>query len=164
MEDNYQGLIQKLYYIKNMGFDAIWISPIVENLENSYHGYHFTNLYKLNPNFGTEEDFKSLIKACHEKDIWVMVDVVMNHAALVGVSYSRIYPFNSSEHYHNRCQITNWENRWQVENCRLSDLPDLNHENKYVEKTLFEWVHNLVKKYDIDGLRLDTIIEVPKWF
>ena len=43
-------------------------------------------------------------------------------------------------------------------------MPDLNHENKYVEKTLFEWVHNLVKKYNIDGFRLDTIMEVPKWF
>ena len=161
---NYQGLIQKLDYIKNMGFDAIWISPIVENVENSYHGYHFTNIYKLNPHFGTEEDFKSLIKACHEKDIWIMVDVVMNHAGLVGVDYSRIYPFNSSEHYHNVCQITNWENRWQVENCRLSDLPDLNHENKWVEKTLLEWINNLVKKYNIDGLRLDTVMEVPKWF
>ena len=161
---NYQGIIQKLDYIKNMGFDAIWISPIVENTEGSYHGYHMTNLYKLNPHFGTEEDFISLIKTCHEKDIWVMVDVVANHVGLVGVDYSRIYPFNLPEYYHSTCQITNWNNQWQIENCRLSDLPDLNHENKYVEKTLLNWIHDLVKKYDIDGLRIDTILEVPKWF
>ena len=129
---NFKGIIQKLDYIKNMGFDAILISPIVENTEGSYHGYHMINLYKINSHFGTEEDFKSLIKACHEKDIWIMVDVVFNHVGLVGVDYSKIYPFNSSEHYHNLCQITNWNNQWQIENCRLSDLPDLKHENKWV--------------------------------
>ena len=161
---NYQGIINKLDYIKNMGFNAIWISPIVENTEGSYHGYHMTNLYKLNPHFGSEEDFKLLIKACHEKDIWIMVDVVVNHVGLVGVDYSKIYPFNSKEHYHNVCQITNWNNQWQIENCRLSNLPDLNHENKWVEQKLLQWIHDLIKKYNIDGLRIDTVIEVPKWF
>jgi len=58
---NYQGIIEKLDYIKGMGFDAIWISPIVENHSGSYHGYHLTNLYKLNSHFGTEDDFKALI-------------------------------------------------------------------------------------------------------
>ena len=161
---NYQGIINKLDYIKNMGFNAIWISPIVENTEGSYHGYHMTNLYKLNPHFGSEEDFKLLIKTCHEKDIWIMIDVVVNHVGLVGVDYSKIYPFNSKEHYHNVCQITNWNNQWQIENCRLSNLPDLNHENKWVEQKLLQWIHDLIKKYNIDGLRIDTVIEVPKWF
>ena len=161
---NFKGLIEKLDYIKKMGFDAIWISPIVENLEGSYHGYHTTNLYKLNSHFGTESDFKSLIAACHEKDIWVMVDVVANHMGLVGTDYSRIYPFNSSEHYHNVCQITDWDNNWQIENCRLSDLPDLNHENEWVKQTLLDWIHDLVEKYNIDGIRIDTVREVPKWF
>ena len=161
---NYKGIINKLDYIKNMGFNAIWISPIVENTEGSYHGYHMTNLYKLNPHFGSEEDFKLLIKTCHEKDIWIMVDVVVNHVGLVGVDYSKIYPFNSKEHYHNVCQITNWNNQWQIENCRLSNLPDLNHENKWVEQKLLQWIHDLIKKYNIDGLRIDTVIEVPKWF
>ena len=49
---DYKGIIKRLDYIKGMGFDAIWISPIIENTEGSYHGYHFTNLYKLNSHFG----------------------------------------------------------------------------------------------------------------
>ena len=56
---NYQGMIKQLDYIKGMGFDAIWISPIIENTEGSYHGYHFTNLYTLNTHFGSEDDFKA---------------------------------------------------------------------------------------------------------
>ena len=161
---NYRGIINKLDYIKGMGFDAIWISPIIENLEGSYHGYHFTNLYKLNEHFGTESDFKALITACHNKDIWVMVDVVGNHVAPVGTDYSKITPFDKAEYYHDKCDIKDWNNQWQVENCRLCDLPDLKQENDYVTEKMTEWIHDLVQKYGIDGIRIDTIMEVPKWF
>ena len=129
---NYQGIINHLDYIKGMGFDAIWISPIVENTEGSYHGYHLTNLYNLNSHFGSESDFKNLISACHSKDIWVMVDVVANHVGPVGTDYSQINPFNSADHYHDYCDITDWNNQWQVENCRLAGLPDLNTEHSFV--------------------------------
>ena len=161
---NYRGLINKLDYIKGMGFDAIWISPIIENLEGSYHGYHFTNLYNLNYHFGSEDDFKELIKTCHSKDIWVMVDVVANHAAPVGTDYGRINPFNRAEHYHDWCEINNWRNQWEVENCRLCGMPDLKQENDWVTQKLLEWIHDLVQKYNLDGIRIDTIMEVPKWF
>ena len=109
---DYKGLISKLDYIQGMGFDAIWVSPIIENTEGSYHGYHFTNLYNLNTHFGTED----------------------------------------------------WGNQWEVENCRLCGLPDLKQENDWVTQKLLEWIHDLVQKYEIDGIRIDTIMEVPKWF
>ena len=161
---NYRGLINKLDYIKGMGFDAIWISPIIENTEGSYHGYHFTNLYNLNYHFGSEDDFKELVKTCHSKDIWVMVDVVANHAGPVGTDFGRINPFNKAEHYHDWCEINNWNNQWEVENCRLCGLPDLKQENDWVTQKLLEWIHDLVQKYNLDGIRIDTIMEVPKWF
>ena len=161
---NYRGLINKLDYIKGMGFDAIWISPIIENTEGSYHGYHFTNLYNLNYHFGSEDDFKELVKTCHSKDIWVMVDVVANHAGPVGTDFGRINPFNRAEHYHDWCEINNWRNQWEVENCRLCGLPDLKQENDWVTQKLLEWIHDLVQKYNLDGIRIDTIMEVPKWF
>ena len=138
---DYKGLISKLDYIQGMGFDAIWVSPIIENTEGSYHGYHFTNLY-----------------------IWVMVDVVANHAGPVGTDFGRINPFNRAEHYHDWCEINNWGNQWEVENCRLCGLPDLKQENDWVTQKLLEWIHDLVQKYEIDGIRIDTIMEVPKWF
>ena len=161
---NYRGLINKLDYIKGMGFDAIWISPIIENTEGSYHGYHFTNLYNLNYHFGSEDDFKELVKTCHSKDIWVMVDVVANHAGPVGADFGRINPFNRAEHYHDWCEINNWRNQWEVENCRLCGLPDLKQENDWVTQKLLEWIHDMVQKYNLDGIRIDTIMEVPKWF
>ena len=161
---NYRGIINKLDYIKGMGFDAIWISPIVENIEGAYHGYHLTNLYNLNYHFGTEDDLRALINACHSKDIWVMVDVVANHVAPVGTDFGRITPFNRAEHYHDWCEIKNFQNQPEVEYCRLCGLPDLKQENDWVTQKLLEWIHDIVQKYNLDGIRIDTIMEVPKWF
>lgn len=62
-----------------MGFNAIWISPIVENYDNGYHAYWAKNIYKVDPHFGSEQDLKDLVNACHKRDIWVMLDIVANH-------------------------------------------------------------------------------------
>ncbi|MCQ2816844.1 MAG: alpha-amylase family glycosyl hydrolase [archaeon] len=161
---NFRGIINNLDYIKGMGFDAIWISPVVENTEGSYHGYHMTKIYNINQHFGTASDLKALVSACHEKGIWVMADVVANHVGPVGFDYSGIDPFNSSEYYHDYCEITDWDDQYQVENCRLSGLPDLKQENEYVTEQLLKWIKWLVNEYNFDGLRVDTIIEVPKSF
>jgi len=77
------------------------------------------NLWELNPHFGTEQDFKDLIAACHAKDIWVMVDIVMNHVGPVDMDFSKISPFNKAEYYHDKCQVTDWHNQTNVEYCRL---------------------------------------------
>ena len=161
---DHPGLKDKLDYIQGMGFDAIWISPVVKNAEGSYHSYHTTDFYALNENFGSEQDLHDLITECHKRDIYVMLDVVANHVALVGNDFSKINPFNSPEHYHEPCTITDWANYVMVENCRLADLPDLKHENNWVSDELLRWIKYMVDKYDLDGLRVDTVPEVPKWF
>ena len=160
----YQGLINHLDYIADMGFNAIWISPIPKNNDWDYHGYAFIDLYALNDHFGDEASFRKFIEECHKRDIWIMLDVVANHCGITNEDFSKINPFNKAEYFHDRCQITDWNNQWQVENCRLCDLPDLKQENDYVKNTLLEWVHNVVADYNIDGIRIDTVPEVPKWF
>ena len=86
-----------------MGFDAIWISPIVDNTPGGYHGYWARDWYKVNENFGSEDDLKNLVNEAHNRGIYVMVDVVANHVGPVGTDYSTISPFNKAEHYHERC-------------------------------------------------------------
>ena len=163
---NYQGIIQKLDYIEGMGFNAIWISPIIENInnDNTYHGYSGINLYGLNSHFGTEEDLINLITECHKRDIWIMANVVVNHVGDFGENYGLIDPFNLPEHYHTPCGIDDFEDPWKIENCRLSGLPDLKHENNWVTEQLDYWIYYLVEKYNFDGVILDTVLEVPKWF
>ena len=80
------------------------------------------------------------------------------------MSFRIINLFNRAEHYHDWCEINNWGNQWEVENCRLCGLPDLKQENDWVTQKLLEWIHDMVQKYNIDGIRIDTIMEVPKWF
>lgn len=118
-----------LDYIQSMGFDAIWISPIIDNYDRGYHGYWGRNFYTLNTHFGTEADFVNFVTACHEKNIWVMVDVVANHAGNTNQVYTSNIPFNSSEYYHDYCIISDndfaTKNQNRIENCRLAGLADL---------------------------------------
>lgn len=161
---DHAGIEKKLQYIKDLGFDAIWISPIVDNIEPGYHGYWARNWEKVNDHFGSEDDLKRLVDTAHSMGIWVMVDVVANHVGPVGYDFGQIYPLNRPEHYHNNCPINDWNNQWQVENCRLADLPDLNQDHPWVRKYLQDWISWIVKKYGFDGIRIDTIPHVPKSF
>jgi len=80
-------LIKHLDYIQGMGFDAIWVSPVIKNTKNGYHGYWAEDLYALNEYYGTEQDFKDLITEMHWWDMWIMVDIVANHVGPVGTDY-----------------------------------------------------------------------------
>ncbi|PRP81163.1 hypothetical protein PROFUN_01997 [Planoprotostelium fungivorum] len=165
---SYKPLTDKLDYIKGMGFDAIWISPIVHNIARGYHGYWQDDLTRLNEHFGNEADLMEFISKAHSKGIWVMVDVVANH--MIGDSFPKIAPFNKPEHYHScavcpqSCNIEDWSNQFQVENCRLANLYDLNQTNPYVRDTLNNWIKGIVQKYKFDGVRIDTLVEVEKSF
>ena len=127
-----------------MGFDAIWISPTVDNWEGGYHGYWAKNWNEFNENFGSKYDLQSLVKACHERDIYVMVDVVANHVGPIHGEYDKIVPFNKREYYHDECPI-DWKDQDTVENCWLWDLADLKQENPSVNSYLNNWISNLIK-------------------
>ena len=98
----------------------------------------------------------------------VMVDVVANHMGNTNTDYHQNVPFNDSSHYHSWCEISDADfanhNQHNIENCRLAKLADLKQESNFVKATLLSWIKNLVTKYHIDGLRIDTVPEVPKTF
>ena len=160
------GLMNNLDYIQNMGFDAIWVSPFVTNTDGGYHGYWAKDFYSVNPNFGSEQDFVNLISAMHSRNMWIMMDVVANHVGPIGEDLSgvgQINPFNQASYYHPYCAI-NWNDQWSVQNCWLANLPDLNQSVGFVSNGLLTWVSQIVQKYSIDGLRIDTCPEVPMTF
>jgi alpha-amylase len=122
----FKGIQDNLDYITGMGFDAIWISPIPHNAEADYHGYGALDWERVNEHFGTADELHDLIDACHERDVWVMLDVVANHSSYYADSdFSNVNPLNDPDMYHPKCDINDWGNQWQVENCWLSGLPDL---------------------------------------
>lgn len=75
------GMIQNLDYIAAMGFTQIWPSPLLENNQPkySYHGYAATDLYRIDPRFGTNQDFRNFVTQARKKDIGVIQDIILNH-------------------------------------------------------------------------------------
>ncbi|KAI0876868.1 alpha-amylase [Hypoxylon argillaceum] len=173
----WQGLISKLDYIQGMGFTAIWISPVVKNIDvytaygYPYHGYWAQDIYSLNAHFGTAADLQALSAALHSRGMYLMVDVVVNHfaanSAPQNVDYSQFNPFNSASYFHPYCPI-DFNNATSVVKCWLGDtvvpLPDVKTEDSGVRSTYNSWIANLVSTYGIDGLRMDTTLEVEKDF
>ena len=83
---DFKGLIEKLDYIKALGFTAIWITPVVENASGlDYHGYHAFDFSKVDPRYeSTDTTYQDLIDACHAKGIKVIQDIVLNHTGNFG--------------------------------------------------------------------------------
>ncbi|RDB27294.1 Alpha-amylase 1 [Hypsizygus marmoreus] len=179
----YKGITNHLDYIQNMGFDAVWISPIVENVDNetaygeAYHGYWTQDINKLNTHFGSQDDLNELSSALHSRGMYLMVDIVVNHFVSVppndsdniqALDYGLIKPFSSESDYHPYCEITDYENQTAVEQCWLGDkklpLADLDTENLDIVKTMNDWIKGLVKSYNVDGLRIDTVKHVRRHF
>ncbi|CAI7588868.1 unnamed protein product [Penicillium pancosmium] len=161
-----------------MGFTAIWITPVTQQLDGdtgdgeAYHGYWQQKIYEVNSNHGTAADIKALSKALHARGMYLMVDVVANHMGYNGagntVDYSVFNPFDSSSYFHSYCLISNYDNQTNVEDCWLGDttvsLPDLNTELSSVQTIWYNWITDLVSNYSIDGLRIDTLKHVQESF
>ncbi|GKT36077.1 Alpha-amylase [Aduncisulcus paluster] len=163
----YDGIISRIDYLQDLGVDALWISPVIDQAEDSsygYHGYWAGDWYDINWHFGGDDGLKRLVTACHSADILVMVDVVANHSGNCNggrYDYSCVSPFSDSSSYHSDdCDIEDWSNQYEVEHCRLSGLPDLNQENESVQDELYNWINWIVSEYDFDGVRIDTVPEV----
>ncbi|ROT37828.1 alpha-amylase A type-1/2 [Sodiomyces alkalinus F11] len=159
----FAGLESQLDYIQGMGFDAIWITPVVANTPGGYHGYWASDLLSINEHYGTPEDLKSLVNAAHDRDMFVMVDVVANHMGYGNVAEFRPAPFNRPSSYHNDCEI-DYNNQSSVEQCWIYGLPDLKTTDPTVRAALYDWVSWLVQEYSFDGLRIDTVKHVEKDF
>lgn len=177
----WKGLTNKLDYIQGMGFDAVQISPVIKNEDNNtavgepYHGYWSQDLTQVNPKFGTEDDLKNLVDELHKRDMFLMVDVVVNHMAQAfdnvvppKVDYSVFKPFNDKKYFHTYCNVTEWENATNYQDCWLYPygiaLADLKTESSDVVSLFTKWIKNLVSTYSIDGLRIDAAKHVNDEF
>lgn len=74
---DFAGISQKLPYLADLGVNALWLTPMFE--APSYHGYDFTEFYQVEPDYGSQQDFKALIDAAKAKNIRIILDLVINH-------------------------------------------------------------------------------------
>lgn len=177
---NWRSIIDRLDYIQGMGFDSIWISPTSLNLDNetaygmAYHGYWVQDPTKLNPRFGTEADLLALSAELHKRDMFFMVDIVVNNvavtpAATIGdiLAVNPNVLFRNQSEYHPECWI-DYSNSSSVDYCWMGDaqlpLPDVNTEDAFVISTLQAWIKDFVQKFSVDGLRIDAAKHAPGVF
>ncbi len=167
---DFQGIINKLDYIKNMGFTAIWITPVtMQKSTYAYHGYHTYDFYSVDGHLGNMAKFQELVRTAHSKNIAVMLDVVVNHTGDFRPNNGTAKaPFDQADWYHNAGDITqndyNTNNQSRIENGDVASLDDLKQENTAVATELKNWGKWIIQQSGVDGLRVDTAKHVPKWF
>lgn len=162
---DFKGVTEKLDYLKELGVNTIWITPIVENIKGvtvgdgtgdvpfyaGYHGYWASDFTKLNPALGTEAEFQTLIDTAHEKGMKIMVDVVVNHAGY-GMEETNQFPgmlrdkadVNEEDH-----ELGGYQ----------AGLPDFLTELPEVRNQIIQWQVNWAKK-GVDFFRVDTVQHV----
>ena len=75
-----KGVLEKLDYIKSLGVDAIWFSPVYVSPQNDY-GYDIADYYNINPEYGTMDDFKAILDGAHARGMKIIMDLVVNHTS-----------------------------------------------------------------------------------
>ena len=182
-----EGLRQHLDYFTDLGVTALWLTPVLENdrpadggKQSTYHGYATTDYYRVDPRFGTNEEYKALVDECHKKGLKVVMDMIFNHCGDYHpwAKGTRIdengktikdYPskdwFNSPNYglqtsykltpvldpYASKVDMKETVDGWFV-----PSMPDLNQRNPHVIKYLIQNSIWWIETVGIDGIRMDT--------
>ncbi|OLN21757.1 glucohydrolase [Domibacillus antri] len=176
-----QGIISKLDYLKDLGIDVIWICPMFES-PNDDNGYDISDYKKVMDEFGTMSDFDELLKEVHERDMKLILDLVINHTSDEHPWFmeSRSSKDNPKRDWYiwrdgkNGAEPNNWESifggsAWEYDplteqyflHLFSKKQPDLNWENAEVRQALYETVTWWLDK-GIDGFRVDAISHIKK--
>jgi glycosidase len=155
-EGTFEAFSQKLPAIKEMGVNIIWLMPInpigVQNRKGSLGSYYSVRDYKaVNPEFGTLQDFKQLVKDIHQQKMKVIIDWVANHTAWDNV-WVKTHPefYNKDDKGNFIPPVADW-----------TDVIDLNYDNKELWDAMIDAMEFWVKECDIDGFRCDVADMVP---
>jgi alpha-amylase len=162
---DWQGIIDKLDYIKGLGASTVWISPVQMQTrdffgKDGYHGYWASDFYKPEPSFGNMEKLQELVQKAHEKGLKVMVDLVLNHTGY-GSPMSLDPKYNDWFHHYGAPKLPT---QWWFENGTFCGLPDFAQEKPEVARWLIDMTKYWIDQTGIDGLRLDAVRHVPQQF
>ncbi len=178
-----KGVMSKLDYIKSLGVDAIWFSPLYVSPQADY-GYDIADYCDINPDYGTLDEFKEVLAAAHERGLKVIMDLVINHTSdqheWFKKSVKREEPFTDfyiwrdGKGKNGKKAPNNWMSTfpgsaWEYVPERgqyylhlyAKEQPDLNHDNptvrEYIKKVMRFWLD-----MGVDGFREDVITEISK--
>jgi len=177
-----QGIIKRLDYLKKLGVDVIWLTPIYASPQKD-NGYDISDYYSIHPEYGNMNDFDQLLTEAHDKGIKVIMDIVVNHTStehewFKQASSSKDNPYRDfyiwKDGKEDGLEPTNWQskfggNAWKYDEktdqyyLHLFDVTqaDLNWENEKVREEVYKMMHFWFKK-GVDGFRLDVINLISK--
>lgn len=180
-EGDIPGIIEKLDYIRMLGVDYIWLTPVYKSPMND-NGYDISDYYEVNPQFGNKEDLENLLEAAHDRGLKVMMDIVINHTStshnwFVESRKSKDNPYRDYYIWKDGKENgppTNWDskfggNAWTYDSetgqyyLRLFDISqaDLNWENESLRKEIYEMINYWID-FGVDGFRFDVVNLISK--
>lgn len=138
---DFQGIIDKLDYLKELGFTTISLSSIFDNEENSYQGQKVIDYYKTEEHFGSLNTFKKLVKEAHKRDLKIMIEFVAD-----SVSAKHAWTKDATK------------KNWLMENTKL------NYSNPEVQKYVVDVAKWWINETNIDGYYINNVMDVPQEF
>ena len=168
------GIRSKLDYIRDMGFDQLWLTPV--HPSSTYHKYDVDDYYAIDPAFGTLKDYEALIAECHERGIRVLMDLVLNHTSDThewfkaasdylhelpsdwepDVSYCKYFDYYHFSREPGDGYAPLEGTNWYYEARFWSEMPDLNLSSEAVRAEIRDIVAYWLGK-GVDGFRLDAV-------
>ena len=166
------GIREHLDYFKELGVTALWLTPVLENdspdQENgfsTYHGYATTNYYRVDPRFGTNDDYKKLCDEAHAKGLKVVMDMIFNHSGFehpwthdmpskdwLNINIQTSYKLTPViDPYASKIDLKETTEGWFV-----PSMPDLNQRNPHLMRYLIQNSIWWIETVGIDGIRMDT--------
>ncbi len=171
-----KGITNHLDYIEQLGFTSIWPTPMLENnmFEASYHGYAITDYYKVDPRFGTLEDYETLARELQKRGMKLIMDMVVNHCGrehwwMKDLPFSNWVNYQESFERGDEVQVSNhrrttnqdayaskYDADLMTQGWFVQTMPDLNQRNPFLATYLIQnsiwWIETL----QLNGIRQDT--------
>lgn len=176
------GIIAKLDYLKELGVDVVWLTPIYRSPQRD-NGYDISDYFSIHEEYGTMADFDKLLEEAHNRDMKIIMDIVVNHTStehqwFQEAKKSKDNPYRDfyiwKDPKEDGSEPTNWEskfggNAWQYDEAtgqyylHLFDVTqaDLNWENEDLRRKVYDMMEFWFKK-GVDGFRLDVINLISK--
>lgn len=184
---DFKGVTKAIPYLKSLGVDVLWLTPIQKQAYGEYHGYAISDFYSVNPTLGTFGEFRELVKTAHQHEIYICLDVVVNHSGdLLNAKsgkwewnpegYELAYKdkkkkhlpkvFQNPELFHNFGNVADWNDPKQVLYGEFpGGLDDFKTENPIVREEMLKIWSWWIEHTDVDAFRIDTAkhVEISFW-
>ncbi|HKL33001.1 MAG TPA: alpha-amylase family glycosyl hydrolase, partial [Tangfeifania sp.] len=165
-----RGIINSLDYLQEMGFTAVWLNPVLENnmTQVSYHGYSATDFYKVDPRYGSNEEYRELNDELDKRGMKLIMDMIFNHCGsehwwmedLPMPNWINNYPnYKITSHQRTVNQdphASKSDYEAMVEGWFVPTMPDLNQENEFMSTYLIQNSIWWIEYVGLEGIRQDT--------